>query len=530
MFRNFSVLIECSFGRCPTVKTVQEYIGYIAKMGYNKLYLGLTDGYKLPDYPYFNYKRGGYTTEELREIDRCGRENGVEVIGSIQLLAHLHFLKKHEAFRDLLDTDEILLADDPRVLALNEKMFQAISEGLSSRRIQIGFDEAQGAGSGRYKQLHEGPIDRKVILLRHLNRVVELGRKFGYTCEIWHDMMLDRGTSVLSAAEIKRLIPEDVRVFFWDYWTSDENKLREQMAELKEHCQSFGYAGGVLKDYSFTVNNERALETLIPQMKISAEAKVEDFMVTTWTNGGAQCSLFATLPAMFVAAEYACGSYTPGGPIDKEKFQRICGASYDDLWSLRYLDNPFEKTGHPLISGNRSRWILETDILFGNFDMLLSEGTDARYEALAERYDKVEAGRFTIIFRMQAALARVLAIKSRVSASIRRAYDAHDKEALKEIRDTDVRSLIGHMKAFIKAFNAFWLDDSMSFGLEFNQWMFGGMLARFEYAYDRLGAYIEADVPIDELEGMTLPPSVAASVNEDNWEDLSPYIHMSSVV
>ncbi len=516
MIQNLSVLIECSYGRCPTVAAVCDYIRFIGKMGFKALYLGLTDGYKIKEYPYFNYKRGGYTTEDLRTIDRCGMENGVEVIGSIQTLGHLHFLKRYAVFSDLYDTNEVMLVDDDRVLALNEKMFAAISEGLSSRKIHIGFDEAAGTGSGRYRELHNDPIDRKVLLIRHLNRVVEIARKFGYTCEIWHDMMLDRGTSVLSPAEIKALIPKDVRVYFWDYGQSDENKLREMIDTLRHHCETFGYAGAVLKDDSFTTLNDLALNTLIPQIKVCDEQGVTDFMITTWTNGGGQCSLFATLPAMFVAAEYAQGNYVPGTEPNKEKFKEICGIDFDDLWSLRYLDDPFEKK---ILTGNRSRWILETDILFGNYDMLLSEGTRERYFALADRYENVDGGRFTIIFRMQAALARVLAIKCSVADKIRVAYAAGDKEALREIRDTDIADLIGYMKDFIKKFNAFWLDDSMSFGLEYNQRMFGGMLARFEYAYDRLTDYIEKGILIDEAEGITLPPSIPEDRNEDNWND-----------
>ncbi len=525
MPKHLSAMIECSFGRCPTVAAVKEYIQYISKMGFQALYLGLTDGYKIPEYPYFNYKRGGYTTADLQEIDRFGRAHGVEVIGSIQTLGHLHFLQKYAAFDDMFDTHEVMLVDDERVLALNEKMFAAISAGLSSRKIHIGFDEAAGTGSGRYRERHPGPIDRKVLLLRHLNRVVEIARRFGYTCEIWHDMMLDRGTSVLSPEEVRRLIPQDVRVYYWNYSQSDEGKLREMIDNLRHHCDHMGYAGAVLKEHSFTARNEMALKTLIPQMKVCDEEGIEDFLITTWTDGGSQCSMFAALPAMFVAASYAQGKYIPGTEPDKAAFQEICGVDFDDLWSLCYLDDPFEK--HEPTMGNRSRWILETDILFGNYDMLLTPGTRERYFALAERYDKIDGGRFAVIFRMQAALARVLAIKCSVAEKIRWAYDAKDTAALREIRDTDITDLIGHMKEFIQRFNAYWLDDSMSFGLEFNQRMFGGMLARFEYVYARLTDFIENGTTIDELEGPTLPPSVPAHLTEDNWNETRTAIFLA---
>ncbi len=47
-----SVFIECSTGSTPKKETIKRYIKYISAFGYDVLYLGLTDGYKVPDYPY----------------------------------------------------------------------------------------------------------------------------------------------------------------------------------------------------------------------------------------------------------------------------------------------------------------------------------------------------------------------------------------------------------------------------------------------------------------------------------------------
>ena len=67
--KNLSVFIECSTGSTPTVATLKKYIDIMEAFGYNQLYLGATDAYKIPDEPYFNYNRGGYTKEQFQEID-----------------------------------------------------------------------------------------------------------------------------------------------------------------------------------------------------------------------------------------------------------------------------------------------------------------------------------------------------------------------------------------------------------------------------------------------------------------------------
>ena len=43
------------------------------------------------------------------------RENGIELIASIPNLGHLHFLQRHESYRDLMDNDHVLLVGDERV-------------------------------------------------------------------------------------------------------------------------------------------------------------------------------------------------------------------------------------------------------------------------------------------------------------------------------------------------------------------------------------------------------------------------------
>ena len=121
-----SALIECSTASTPTIESLKQYINMLARMGYSELYLGLTDAYKIETEPYFNYMRGGYTPEQLNEIDSYAKKQGIEVIASIQTLAHLHYLKKYGPYTELFDTDHILLVGDERVYALIEKMFQII--------------------------------------------------------------------------------------------------------------------------------------------------------------------------------------------------------------------------------------------------------------------------------------------------------------------------------------------------------------------------------------------------------------------
>lgn len=224
-FKDLSVFIECAQGVAPKVATLQRYIHMISQMGYNKLYLGLADAYKIKEEPYFNYKRGGYTTEDLREIDAYAKECNVEVIAQIHTLSHLHFLKKYPEYHEIFDTESNLIVGEERVYELVEHMIKAISEGLSTRRIHLGLDEAFGLGTGKYLEKY-GPADKKELLLRHLSRTVEIARKYGFTCEIWGDMLIETNNTKVTAEDVKKVLPEDVLVHLWDYSACEEAKLK----------------------------------------------------------------------------------------------------------------------------------------------------------------------------------------------------------------------------------------------------------------------------------------------------------------
>ena len=177
-FKDLSVYLECSAGSTPRVETIKNYIEIMQKLGYTKLYLGLSGAYHIDDEPYFAYKKGKYTTEQLQEIDSYGKEKGIEIVAGIQTLAHLSFLSMHDHFRPLMDTNATVMVGDEKVYELIDKMFASISKGLSSRNIHIGFDEACGIGMGNYMKRH-GRADGKELVLRHLIRVLDIAKKYG---------------------------------------------------------------------------------------------------------------------------------------------------------------------------------------------------------------------------------------------------------------------------------------------------------------------------------------------------------------
>ena len=509
-----SALIECSTASTPTIESLKQYINMLARMGYSELYLGLTDAYKIETEPYFNYMRGGYTPEQLNEIDSYAKKQGIEVIASIQTLAHLHYLKKYGPYTELFDTDHILLVGDERVYALIEKMFQTISSGISSKKIHLGYDEAKGLGTGKYYDLH-GENDPRELLLRHLKRVIQIAEKYGYTCEIWADTLMNERKSKITAKEIKESLPDSTEVIYWNYYLGDYNKLCTEVDKLKRHADKVGFAGSVLKASGFAPYNRISIQNILTQMRVCAEKGISHYMVTLWTDNGAQCSEWAVLPALFTVAEYANGNICCEEEVDKNKFFEITGCYYDDLKNLDYLNDPF-KRNLPTRNTN-SYWILFADIMLCNYDLLLSAGVGKAYKNLAKEY--AESAKRNVckeVFEITAKMAEILAIKSEIGVNLRKLYKEGNLEGLKKLQAEELTLLIDRMKEFIPAFNRYWLNQRMGFGLERNHLFLGGQVARYKYIYERINEYLKHGKRVDELEAQALPPVFLKDISEDN--------------
>ena len=236
-------------------------------------------------------------------------------------------------------------------------------------------------------------------------------------------------------------------------------------------------------------------------------------MVTLWSDNVARCSVYAALPSLYVAAEYAGGRYDGGEGLDKERFRSITGASFDDMLALDYIDDPL-KTERGSLSSS-SFWTFYTDLLLGNFDLFLTDGIENAYAALAEEYAALKGGAFGHVFAMAEAVMRALAVKAPLPARIRAAYAKGDRaEAEKAV--AEIEKLKEKIAALIDVFDDYFLHDNRPFGLEVHHLYNGGQLARCDYAVKRLRAFIERGERIGELEGGVLPINYEPKPSPEN--------------
>lgn len=407
------VMLDCSRNAVMSVKGLKAFIVKLKAMGYNCLQLYTEDTYEIEGEPQFGYRRGRYTKKELLEIDAFAAENGIELIPCIQTLAHLNAIFRYRRYTEIRDANDILLVDDERTYELIEKMIKTCAENFRSKNIHIGMDEAHFVGRGKYLDIH-GHTDRYEIILRHLQRVVGICRKYGFTPMMWNDMFFRIGNGGKYCGgvseDVKKKVPEGVQLVYWDYYHEDEAFLDGMINGSLGFGREVWVAGGAWKWKGFQANNEKSIRQTEALLKSAVKAGVNNILITMWGDNGDECCPYAVLPSLVYAAECARGNYSIENA--KVRFKELFGGELDDFM---LCDLPFSKA--PEFEGykNGSKEMLYNDCFLSVFDGgVRGDGSEDReYARLAEELTAAAERNteFAYMFESYAALCRVLAEK-----------------------------------------------------------------------------------------------------------------------
>lgn len=500
-FRRFGTMIDCSRNAVMNVPTLKKWIDILADLDYNCLLLYTEDTYEVDDNPYFGYLRGRYSQDELKEIDRYAGTKGLEVIPCIQTLAHINAITRWPAYAPHIDINDILLAGDEEVYTLIDKMFATISKCFTSKTVNIGMDEAHMIGRGRYYDLH-GDTDRVEILLAHIKKVAEIGKKYGLTLAMWSDMFFrlvagdyyNLGSEINE--DIKKQIPDNVELIYWDYYSTDKKRYDKMLEAHERIKENTWFAGGLWSWVGFAPHNEYSMKATKAALRSCREHSVKDVFLTMWGDDGGECSKFSLLPSLFYASEIAKGNSSLASI--KEKFKDKFGISFDRFMLLD-LPNSANKCSNGII--NAERYLLYNDPFMGVLDCTISGGENEGFAKCARklslmRKDETYGYLFNSLYR----LCDVLSIKAELGVKTRAAYNSGDKENLDPII-TDYIKLSKKLEAFYNAYKEQWYIENKGHGFDVQDIRLGGLITRVKHCTEMLKDYRNGKIDhIDELD------------------------------
>ena len=510
IFKSNGLMLDCSRNGVMKNEKVKEMILLEALMGHNRLLLYTEDTYELKDYPYFGYLRGSYSKEDIKEFVAYGESFGVELVPCIQTLGHLYQAMKWYPMYQLSDGNDTLLVDNPDSYKFIEAMLSFCRECFKSKDIHVGMDESTEMGLHRYLRLH-GFKDRVEMFSRHLNKVIELCRKYDFVPMIWSDMYFRlnskdeeyyRDTPL--PEETIKLIPPEVNLVYWDYYHDNVKTYQDMIQFHKQAPNHIIFAGGSWRWKGFAPSIQTSIEYTKFALDACVKEGVEDVFITAWGDNGNECSFFSVLPVVAQAA-----IYEQVGQYDEEALNSLLMAlTGDTLKDFLLMDLPDEPGKVRLApSYNPSKFFLYQDLLLGLFDKQVKEGFDKNYAEYASILKaKVPQSRlFGYIYDCLFKLCDLLAYKVDLGVKIRKYYKEGDKEQLARQLPT-IDEVLKRLEVFHDAAEKQWMSECRPFGYENIDGRLGFLRNRLLSTKQRISDYLSGKIEIiEELEKDILP-------------------------
>ena len=507
--------------------SAKRMIRYLAMMGYDSLMLYTEDTFQLPGYPYFGHMRGAFSAEELKEIDDYAFMFGIEVIPCIQTLAHLSTAIRWPGLKQFSDTEDILLVGNEKTYKFIKDMFEYCKTIFRSRRFNIGMDEAHMLGRGAYTDKY-GYEPKPEIMIKHLEKVVEIADECGIQPMIWSDMffrMAFNGVYRVREGEIAQdiidRVPEKLILIYWDYYSLDKQIFTHMVDCHLKFKNQVMFAGGAWKWYGFAPHNRFSLVSTELQLDICEERGLDNVIVTAWGDNGGEASQFCVMPSMIYYAERAYSNDASEAALDA-RCKACFGIGFNELMTMdepNNLEGVGIQLGNPV---NPSRYQLFNDPLEGLMDVHCNPASDsACYAKAAEKLAALTDNKdFGYIFDTLSKLCLVLKSKCDLGIRIRAAYKENDIKTLAAIASDEIPALVIKLDNFLAAFRKQWYKENKTFGFGTQEIRIGGLRARLLSTADRLNAYVNGEIEsIEELEKPVL------SFDGRNYEDgRVPYI------
>lgn len=498
-------MIDCSRNAVPKLQRLEELFAIMAMMGMNCVMLYTEDTYEVEGYPYFGYRRGRYSAEEMERLDQTAQSLGLEMIPCIQTLAHLKTALRWEWTAPIRDNPDILLIDDERTYDFIEAMFKSLRSQCSSKYIHIGMDEAHDVGRGGFMDKN-GYQDRFEIMCRHLKRVCALAEKYGFEPMMWSDMFFRMGskTKIYNDPEavmpenIAQMIPQNVSMVYWDYFGITDERYRNMLRAHEQLGRPVIFAGGVWKWRGMAPNNALTFETTRHALSVCRQEGVKQVFATMWGDDGAEVSQFAILLGMQYFAEF---NYSESPTMEQvlKKFRLCTGLSGEDQLALSLDD--YDTTDDITMRYALSKQILYGDITQGLMDKHLEHFDLNRwYGEKLERLKKISGKELPLVYEYYKVLAALLKDKWDLGIRMRGAYKANDLQALSDCAAVCGGLVQQYRLLRDKAFDL-WMWENKPQGFELFDLRLSGMAGRCESTQKRLQAYLDGSIDrLEELE------------------------------
>ncbi len=494
--RTLGFMLDCSRYSVVTPAHFTRWLRRAALLGYNQAMLYTEDVYTLPGEPFFGYLRGAYTEAELRDMDACAADLGIELVACIQTLGHLNHALKWPAYAGIRQSPHALRVGAPETYALIDKMLAHWARVFRSRRIHLGMDEATDFVRGRAE-----PPDR--LFFDHLAKVAALCEKYGLRPMIWSDMVFwvntpERPLSVAyrndppvsDPAALNARLPPALDLVCWHYSPRTPEVYLHCLAKHRALGREPIMASGCHAWGRFWHDQESMTAPRVAAcLKACRAFGVRDLLMTLWT-GAEGVDLDSAWAGLAYSAELAFIE-TPSARRLERRYHAVFGAEYEasvsgalDIWwagphgvgaAALFKDDPLQS------------------LLLRALEPAVLRRIERQYRRQAARLARWRGQTVAGDMDYVRHLAEFLGRKAGFFLRARSAYRCGAKPALRAAR-RELPALRRSLDAVRRTFRRMWLRQYKPSGMEIVQTRMAGQAARFEELALRLDEVLAGTV------------------------------------
>lgn len=509
-FQSSGIMFDCSRNAVLKPQALRFFFRKMALMGLNLGMMYTEDTYEVPGQPFFGYKRGRYTYDELKALDDYASLFGIELCPCIQTLGHLKRILHWPAYHHLRDNDEVLLADLDETYELLDQMIRAATAPYRSKRIHLGMDEAYGVGLGAHLARY-GYEDPHSVIGRHLSRVLGICDKYGLHAMMWSDMYFhldgrNYHSPGLPSEKAKAAVDPRITLMYWDYYQPKEDAYADALYKHAQFPAPTVFAGGIWTWIGPAPDYPTTLQNTVSGLTACAKANIPLALATAWGDNGGECNLTAALLGLQLYGEL---TFRPDYDEDElaRRFRRCCHAdaqAFLDLSLLNYMPGMKDNPSDPV---NACKFMLYQDPLIQLFEADTAGYAMAEhFGSLVTRYARyaLENPDYALLFDFYTALANALALKCVWHEQAGDAVRSRNREQAAALAD-GIPATVEALDTLRVVWRRLWESTNKPNGFEIIEVRMGGIAARMATAGEKMRAFALGQVDtIPELEEQAL--------------------------
>ncbi|MCK1798088.1 beta-N-acetylhexosaminidase [Streptomyces sp. XM4193] len=307
--------LDISRDRVPTRRTLERWLGILARARFNHLELYCEHTYAYRDHREVWQDASPLTADDLRWLDARCAALGIDLVANQNTFGHMERFLAHQDHAHRAENPDGFERGGqhrpPSTLEPTEEnadfangLLRELAGNLRTRRVNIGADEPFELGTGRSKE-RAAADGLGNVYLDYVTSVMRPWLEAGWTVQFWADVfgnhpeLMDRVPpgaipvvwqydSPRAAAEVLAEGSEELRS--WTRVGSDVERLsagfRGRAKLLREAGVPFWVAPGTGNWNSIIGRLDNAVENMIDAAEVGLEQAAEGFLLTSWGDHG----------------------------------------------------------------------------------------------------------------------------------------------------------------------------------------------------------------------------------------------------